>query len=107
MNGTSKDHAHKSKKAVGKSPTNPSSSDVNMTDTTGPTPSAANGTSSSSLSKPGLKDGTIRFMLDPQRAREEQDTVSEFFDLKEEEYEVDVPVERPSTMERDHHRRRP
>jgi len=84
----------KSRKAV-KSPTG--SGDAGTSDLTVP---ATNG---ASLSKPGLKDGTVRFMLDPQRAKEEKETVSEFFNLEEEEYEIEVPVERPS----DRDRRRP
>ena len=57
-------------------------------------------TNGASSSKPGLKDGTVRFMLDPQRAKEEKGTVSEFFNLEEEEFEVEVPVERPAERER-------
>ena len=41
-------------------------------------------------SKPGLKEGTVRFMLDPQRARDEKDAVKEFFRVEEEEVEVEV-----------------
>lgn len=40
--------------------------------------------------KPGLKEGTVRFMLDPERARDEKHTVAEFFKMDEEEYEVEV-----------------
>ncbi|KAI4133580.1 MAG: hypothetical protein LQ338_000092 [Usnochroma carphineum] len=40
--------------------------------------------------KPGLKDGTVRFMLDPERARDEKHTVAEFFKMDEEEYEVEI-----------------
>ena len=56
-----------------------------------------NGTSTH---KPGFKDGTIRFMLDPQRAKDEKHTVSEFFNLEEEEYESEILVERPIERER-------
>ena len=42
----------------------------------------------------GVKDGTIRFMLDPERAREEQKIVAEYFKVEEEEYEVEVENER-------------
>ena len=42
----------------------------------------------------GLKDGTIRFMLDPERARDEKRVVSEYFRIEEEEYEVEVERER-------------
>ena len=45
-------------------------------------------------SKPGLKEGTVRFMLNPQRARDEKNTVAEFFKVEEEEYEVEVERER-------------
>lgn len=44
--------------------------------------------------KPGLKDGTVRFMLDPERARDEKHTVAEFFKMDEEEYEVEVENDR-------------
>ena len=45
-------------------------------------------------SKPGLKEGTVRFMLNPQRARDEKNAVAEFFKVEEEEYEVEVERER-------------
>ena len=44
--------------------------------------------------KPGLRDGTVRFMLDPERARDEKHAVEEFFKTEEEEYEVEVERER-------------
>ena len=44
--------------------------------------------------KPGFKDGTVRFMLNPQRAMDENLSVAEFFKEEEEEYEVDVEVKR-------------
>ncbi|KAL8728208.1 MAG: hypothetical protein Q9166_005556 [cf. Caloplaca sp. 2 TL-2023] len=44
--------------------------------------------------KPGLKEGTVRFMLDPERARDEKQTVAEFFKMDEEEYEVEVENDR-------------
>ena len=56
--------------------------------------------STPSVSKPGLREGTVRFMLDPQRAKEEKDTVSEFFNLDEEEYEIELPAERSTERER-------
>lgn len=49
-------------------------------------PQSANGAGG----KPGLKEGTVRFMLDPQRARDEKDAVKAFFRVEEEEYEVEV-----------------
>ncbi|KAK4692352.1 CTD kinase subunit beta, partial [Lecanoromycetidae sp. Uapishka_2] len=50
--------------------------------------------STKGATKPGLKEGTVRFMLDPQRAAEEEKTVAEFFKVEEEEYEVEVKIER-------------
>ncbi|KAL8696679.1 MAG: hypothetical protein Q9201_007539 [Fulgogasparrea decipioides] len=44
--------------------------------------------------KPGLKEGTVRFMLDPERARNEKHTVAEYFKVDEEEYEVEVENDR-------------
>ncbi|KAI4252844.1 MAG: hypothetical protein LQ352_004044 [Teloschistes flavicans] len=44
--------------------------------------------------KPGLKEGTVRFMLDPERARDEKHAVAEFFKTEEEEYEVEVEDDR-------------
>lgn len=41
-------------------------------------------------SKPGVREGTIRFMLDPERARNEKMAVAEFFSVEEEEYEEEV-----------------
>jgi CTD kinase subunit beta len=52
--------------------------------------------------KPGWKEGTVRFMLDPERARAEKAVVAEFFKIEEEEYEVEVDVE----PEREEKRRR-
>ena len=60
--------------------------DGSLRDFTSPT---ANGGS-----KPGLKEGTVRFMLNPQRARDEKNAVAEFFKVEEEEYEVEVERER-------------
>ncbi|CAD6578820.1 MAG: RNA polymerase II C-terminal domain kinase beta subunit [Alectoria sarmentosa] len=60
--------------------------DESLRDTTSPT---ANGGP-----KPGLKEGTVRFILNPQRARDEKNAVAEFFKVEEEEYEVVVERER-------------
>lgn len=71
----------------GKGPQTPTSPrDVTMKDVTSPT--SANG-----APKPGLKDGTVRFMLDPQRAKDEKEAVGKFFTTDEEEYETMVPKE--------------
>ena len=42
----------------------------------------------------GLKDGTVRFMLDPEMARDEKGVVEAYFKVEEEEYEVEVERER-------------
>jgi CTD kinase subunit beta len=39
--------------------------------------------------KPGGRDGTVRFMLDPERAENEKAIVSEYFKTEMEEYEVE------------------
>ncbi|MCJ1351944.1 MAG: RNA polymerase II C-terminal domain kinase beta subunit [Icmadophila ericetorum] len=52
------------------------------------------GTPGAQKTRAGFNNGTIRFMLDPQRARDEKNTVSEFFKVEEEEYEVEVERER-------------
>ncbi len=44
--------------------------------------------------KPGLRDGNVRFMLDPERARDEKHAVAEFFKVEMEEYEVEIERER-------------
>ena len=52
--------------------------------------------------KPGLKEGTVRFMLDPQRARDEKEAVKEFFRVEE----VEVEVEEKPSREREGRRER-
>lgn len=52
------------------------------------------GTPGAQKTRAGVNNGTIRFMLDPQRARDEKNTVSEYFKVEEEEYEVEVERER-------------
>ena len=47
-----------------------------------------------SSGKPGVRDGTVRFMLDPERVRGEKLAVAEYFKEEEEEYEVEVERER-------------
>lgn len=39
--------------------------------------------------KPGGRDGTVRFMLDPERAQDEKAIVSEYFKNEMEEYEIE------------------
>ena len=53
-----------------------------------------NGTGTPTQGKPGLRDGTVRFMLDPERARDEKHAVAEFFKIEMEEYEVEIERER-------------
>ena len=55
---------------------------------------STNGTGTPTQGKPGLRDGTVRFMLDAERAREERHAVSEFFKAEMEEYEVEIERER-------------
>ena len=43
--------------------------------------------------KPGLKEGTVRFMLSEERARDEKEWVDGYFRMEEEQYIVEVPVE--------------
>lgn len=75
------------KTSNGKGPQTPTSPrDVTVKDLTSPT-------SGNNANKPGLKDGTVRFMLDPQRAKDEKEAVGKFFTVEEEEYEVMVPKE--------------
>ena len=50
-------------------------------------------TSGASGGKPGLKEGTVRFMLSEERARDEKDWVAGYFQMEEEQYVVEVPVE--------------
>lgn len=42
------------------------------------------------LRQPGLREGTVRFMLDPERARDEKQAVADFFRPEEEEFEIEV-----------------
>lgn len=69
-------------------PTMTSPRDASVADLTSPV--SANG-----ASKPGLKEGTVRFMLDPQRAKDEKEAVKDFFKVEEEEYEVEVERKKP------------
>lgn len=81
-NGTSKDL-----RRFQPSPRDESVKDVSTPQSLGP--SAANGMTTSQ-SKPGVREGTIRFMLDPERARNEKVAVGEFFKVEEEDYEEEV-----------------
>ena len=45
-------------------------------------------------SKLGSREGTVRFMLNPQRAKDEKETVAEYFKVEEEEFEVEVETRR-------------
>ena len=71
-----------------KGPQTPTSPGDNHSGDLATSPLSVNG-----ISKPGLKDGTVRFMLDPKRARDEKEAVGEFFRVEEEEFEVEVPRE--------------
>ena len=65
------------------------------------TPTTPSGTAPK---RAGVIAGTVRFMLDPERARDEQNTVAEYNKIEEEEYEVEVEVERDRDRDRDRRR---
>ena len=52
----------------------------------------ASPTSGGVTSKPGVKEGTVRFMLSAERARDEKVVVDEYFRMVEEEELVEVPI---------------
>ena len=60
-------------------------------------PTDGTGISTPTQGKPGLRDGTVRFMLDPERVRDEKHAVAEFFKIEMEEYEVEIERERKRT----------
>lgn len=60
-------------------------------------PTSGTGIGTPTQGKPGLRDGTVRFMLDPERARDEKHAVAEFFKIEMEEYEVEIERERKRT----------
>ncbi|KAL2056337.1 hypothetical protein ABVK25_003360 [Lepraria finkii] len=84
LNGFKATNGTTGSKAKEVTPTTSPRNDL-MQDITSPTTGA---------SKPGLKEGTVRFMLDPQRAKAEKETVAEYFKVEKEEYEVEVERER-------------
>jgi CTD kinase subunit beta len=92
-NGTTKSKSSKDSRSLS-SPLDDPSKDLKVPPSTGP----INGLTSHG--KHGVKDGTVRFMLDPERARDEKLAVAEFFKVEEEEYEVEVEVERERERER-------
>ena len=55
---------------------------------------STNGMGTPTSGRPGLRDGTVRFMLDAERAKDEQRAVSDFFKIEMEEYEVEIERER-------------
>lgn len=52
----------------------------------------ASPTSGGGGNKPGVKEGTVRFMLSAERARDESVVVDEYFKMVEEEELVEVPA---------------
>ena len=54
---------------------------------------ATSPTTGGGAGKPGLKDGTVRFMLSAERARDEKEVVDGYFRMVEEERVVEVPIE--------------
>ena len=89
-NGAKASNGHKDPKLSTSpvSPRDPSALDGKPSPSTGP------GTPVGRKSRAGLMDGTVRFMLDAERAREEKRIVDEYFKIEEEEYEVEVERER-------------
>ncbi|KAH9870922.1 hypothetical protein J1614_006494 [Plenodomus biglobosus] len=72
----------------------------NGIDPTSPLTPATPGTASPGMNQPpksaiGVRgqDGTVRFMLDAARARDERAEVDKYHRIEEEEYEVEVPVD--------------
>lgn len=59
-------------------------------------PTSVNGASRPKVGERG-REGTVRFMLDPERERDEKGVVEEFFKTDEEEYEID---DQPRTSRR-------
>lgn len=55
---------------------------------------ASPATAGGAKTRAGLKEGTVRFMLDPERARDEKRVVEEYFKVDVEEYEVEVEQEK-------------
>ncbi|MCJ1255288.1 RNA polymerase II C-terminal domain kinase beta subunit [Lignoscripta atroalba] len=77
----------------------PKNSPISPRDPTAPQrsrspPSTVASTATGSKSRAGLKDGTVRFMLDPERARDEKGAVAAYLTVEEEEYEVEVEKEK-------------
>ena len=52
------------------------------------------------------QNGTVRFMLDAKRARDERSAVERFWKVEEEEYEVEVPLESERDRNTDRYRER-
>ena len=69
-----------------RTPTSPNSDPS----TTLKSPSSRSTNGTPNQGKSGVKDSTVRFMLDPKRARNEKAAVAKFFKVEEEEYEVEV-----------------
>jgi CTD kinase subunit beta len=97
-----------------KTPITPASpSDVRTNGRDGASPATLSPRSSGS-SRRGIgvrgQEGTVRFMLDAEQAKQEKDTVAEYFKVEYEEYEVEVeePIkpERDERGPRNHHHHR-
>ena len=82
-----------------KSPTSPQDQDSrSYRDSRGPGPDhERNGPG---RLRAGFREGTVRFMLDGERAIEERKVVDSFFKVEEEEYEIEVEVARGERNER-------
>lgn len=81
----------------------------NGVDTTSPNTPATPGTISPSQPDANAigvrgQNGTVRFMLDAARARDERAEVEKYYKVEEEEYEVEVPNDKAEDPDRDRRR---
>ncbi|MCJ1249709.1 RNA polymerase II C-terminal domain kinase beta subunit [Trapelia coarctata] len=89
-NGVKTTNGTKDIKSSTRSPISPRDPFASENKSTPASPVTAGGTKT----RAGLKEGTVRFMLDPERARDEKKLVEEYFKVDVEEYEVEVEQEK-------------
>lgn len=83
-------------------PASPSDTRMNSKDVVSPaTLSPHSGSSRRGVMGARGQDGTVRFMLDAEKVKQEQETVNDYFKVEYEDYEVEV--EEPIKYERPHH----
>ena len=85
--GERSDGSYRISKHSRSSPTSPKKNGGSVLSPTSPASIATNG------SKPGLKEGTVRFMLNARKASDEKAFVADYFREEVEEYTVEVPRE--------------